>query len=909
MIIKVNYTVSDVYMSTSISPVYIKVVYSGTSGGGGTWGSITGTLSNQTDLQAALDAKFDDPTGTTAQYLRGDGSLATFPTIPSGTVTSVGLTMPVAFSVANSPITSSGTLAVTAIGTAAQYIRGDGQLATLPSNSSGGSSVAYYLNGSVAASVGTYYQMSKTPVIGTGTDFSLAGNGLIAQFLTDVADPNRLEIPAGNWNFEMYFNASSAGGTPAFYVELLKYNGTTFTSITSSSAIPEAITSGTLIDLYLTSLAIPQTTLLSTDRLAIRVYIVNSTAGRTITLNTENSHLCEIITNFAGGVSALNGLTANTQYFATGTSGTDFAISSLTDTHTFNLPTASGTNRGALSSADWTTFNNKQAALTLTTSGTSGAATLVGATLNIPQYSGGGGMAIGGAITSATAGSVLFAGTSGVLQQDNANLFWDDANNRLGIGTATPTKRLDIAGELIINSSTTNPVSTPNLSLNNTSASYGNNINFYSNNVINGYFRVDQSGNFGIEARGAIDFNYFGGLSDITFWRGVGIGGAGATIKNAILKNDTGNLLLGATSDTGFKLNVNGTAWINGSTTFGTLGTSTGMIWDNTNNRLGIGTTPSYDIHLVKNKNAETQIRIVNTTSGTSSFAGSLFVSNTTAGAFQVAKLSSTYTTYKTLVGADACIYNSTSGDFTFLNDWASGKCKWAMGGSSTAQMTLTAAGRLLLGTTTESTYILDVNGTARVSGTDLVLTGSNASGNPVRLSVTNTSSSGVADFFFFNSSGSFFGGQMFGSTASLSFANITNVNLAKFVTNAANFVIGTSASSPIIFAINATQSTGEVARFSTSGNLLLGRTNDLGYKLAITGDAHILGKLSVNTPTEASAIMEVSSSVQGFLPPRMTTTQKNAISSPAAGLIVYDTTLNKLCVRTASSWETITSL
>jgi hypothetical protein len=53
---------------------------------------------------------------------------------------------------------------------------------------------------------------------------------------------------------------------------------------------------------------------------------------------------------------------------------------------------------------------------------------------------------IGGSITGATAGSVLFAGTAGVLQQDNAQFFWDDTNNRLGLGTATPGSKLDVTG-------------------------------------------------------------------------------------------------------------------------------------------------------------------------------------------------------------------------------------------------------------------------------------------------------------------------------------------------------------------------------------------------------------------------------------------------------------------------------
>ncbi len=61
-------------------------------------------------LTAGLSGKFDNPTGTTSQYIRGDGSLATFPAIPAGTVTSVGLSAPTGFTVSGSPVTGSGTL-------------------------------------------------------------------------------------------------------------------------------------------------------------------------------------------------------------------------------------------------------------------------------------------------------------------------------------------------------------------------------------------------------------------------------------------------------------------------------------------------------------------------------------------------------------------------------------------------------------------------------------------------------------------------------------------------------------------------------------------------------------------------------------------------------------------------------
>jgi len=169
--------------------------------------------------------------------------------------------------------------------------------------------------------------------------------------------------------------------------------------------------------------------------------------GSVITAGTNITISGGTISSSGGGITTLNTLTATTQTFATGTSGSDFNIVSATSTHTFNIPTASATDRGALSSADWTTFNNKQGTITLTTSGTSGPATLIANTLNIPQYTSGGGMAIGGSITSATAGSVLFAGASGVLAQDNANFFFDDTNNRLGLGTTAPVHVLHTVGE------------------------------------------------------------------------------------------------------------------------------------------------------------------------------------------------------------------------------------------------------------------------------------------------------------------------------------------------------------------------------------------------------------------------------------------------------------------------------
>lgn len=68
-----------------------------------------------------------------------------------------------------------------------------------------------------------------------------------------------------------------------------------------------------------------------------------------------------------------------------------------------------------------------------------------------------------------------------------------------------------------------------------------------------------------------------------------------------------------------------------------------------------------------------------------------------------------------------------------------------------------------------------------------------------------------------------------------------------------------------------------------------------------------VLGKtIAENTPIHASAMLEVSSTTKGALLPRMTTTQQNAISSPATGLIIYNTTLLAFQQYNGAAWVAV---
>jgi len=127
---------------------------------------------------------------------------------------------------------------------------------------------------------------------------------------------------------------------------------------------------------------------------------------------------------------------------------------------------------------------------------------------------------------------------------------------------------------------------------------------------------------------------------------------------------------------------------------------------------------------------------------------------------------------------------------------------------------------------------------------------------------------------------------------------------------------------------VTGTSSVERVARFTSVGtdvNAILeltptGVANGIvnatttGLGLAVAGSTKVnvlaSGNVGIGTSSpSASAILDAQSTTKGVRMPNMTTTQKNAISSPAAGLMVFDTTLSKLCVYSGAAWQTITSV
>ncbi len=78
---------------------------------------------------------------------------------------------------------------------------------------------------------------------------------------------------------------------------------------------------------------------------------------------------------------------------------------------------------------------------------------------------------------------------------------------------------------------------------------------------------------------------------------------------------------------------------------------------------------------------------------------------------------------------------------------------------------------------------------------------------------------------------------------------------------------------------------------------------------LALVITSNIQAQVGIGIMTaDPSAQLDVTSTSKGFLPPRMTTTERDAISSPASGLVIFNTTTNSLEYKSSTGWVSLTA-
>lgn len=249
------------------------------------------------------------------------------------------------------------------------------------------------------------------------------------------------------------------------------------------------------------------------------------------------------------------------------------------------------------------------------------------------------------------------------------------------------------------------------------------------------------------------------------------------------------------------------------------------LFWDDTNNRLGIGTnTPAYPLEVV----GQDAIRIFSNLFGAyQSFR------NSSGATHSIGFYGNAFTT---LIGGTATTFFSGDGTNSFGNGLASLGARVGIKGSGSTSATT-------------SFLVQNSSGTAALTIKDDGNTSIGAAGISARLNFINTNGSGAA------------------------------------------YIAGSGNGGVVEF----NSSSGAGIRFSDG----YGNTNM--FVAGLPTPSVSMGK---TTAAVASALLEMESTTKGFLPPRMTTTQKNAISSPAAGLVVYDSTTNKLCCYNGSTWN-----
>ena len=208
------------------------------------------------------------------------------------------------------------------------------------------------------------------------------------------------------------------------------------------------------------------------------------------------------------------------------------------------------------------------------------------------------------------------------------------------------------------------------------------------------------------------------------------------------------------------------------------------------------------------------------------------------------------------------------------------------------------AAGRLFvqdggnvgIGTTTPGAR-LDVSGSLRAAGSSRI--GSEGA----HLQWNRSGSQG--ETWLLNQKGSGLGGLRFGATDAVSTGTNTVSEWARFDPSG-NLGLGNPNPQVRLDVTGAANVSGN----STVGGLLTAGSASVSGNATVAGNSTVAGSVGIGTTSPvASAALEVSSTTKGFLPPRLTPTQRDAIASPATGLVVYNTLSGLLNVWNGVSW------
>jgi hypothetical protein len=423
-------------------------------------------------------------------------------------------------------------------------------------------------------------------------------------------------------------------------------------------------------------------------------------------------------------------------------------------------------------------------------------------------------------IASGTVGRVLFEGTGNVLQE-SANLLWD--NTKTGLSILSTTSASADRGVLIkqFNTGVQGALSTFQKSR----GTIASPLDVQPNDLV-GLFQ------FSARLSGAYtaDRAIFG--ANMATTTGIGLffsaGSSNGSYIPSLYIHPSGNAVFGSTqsiltgiTDTGFKLDVNGTARVSG------LVTATLSNYNSTHS--GNTTRGFYIVN-----SADSIVRAGIEYDGTNAFVQ-------LAGRF-------------------------ANGAPFFRQDGGNGNISFLRNGVEFGRFFGT--GNLGVNTGTDAGFRLDVNGTARV-GDNLLLTN-----GIIATSTATTRLQGSLNYFTHNriASSGIHGFQIsnYGSTTSF----------WRYDAGTGDIEFGNSTAYGVTFFANNLART----KMWSSGQWTMGSA----------------------TAYNASALVAMESTTTGFLPPRMTTTQRNAISSPAAGLQVYDTTLNRPCFYDGTTWITL---